>query len=124
MKNTEVALLFKTIADSFMALSEIYSSATEQTEQPKATAKKEKPAKVSEPAPATDTLAEPVNEEKTYTKEEVRAMLSQKAKIDGCKYKVEVKNLVAKYSSDGTLTKVPEDKYSELMAELEVVGNA
>ena len=124
MKNTEVASLFKTIADSFMALSEIYSSATEQTEQPKATAKKEKPVKVSEPVPATDTPAEPVTEEKTYTKEEVRAMLSQKAKIDGCKYKVEVKELVAKYSSDGTLTKVPEDKYSELMAELEVVGNA
>ena len=124
MKNTEVASLFKTIADSFMALSEIYSSATEQTEQPKATAKKEKPVKVSEPAPATDAPAEPVTEEKTYTKEEVRAMLSQKAKIDGCKYKVEVKELVAKYSSDGTLTKVPEDKYSELMAELEVVGNA
>ena len=124
MKNTDVASLFKTIADSFMALSEIYSSATEQTEQPKATAKKEKPVKVSEPVPATDTPAEPVTEEKTYTKEEVRAMLSQKAKIDGCKYKVEVKELVAKYSSDGTLTKVPEDKYSELMAELEVVGNA
>ncbi len=50
--------------------------------------------------------------------------LEEAAKIDGCKYKVEVKELVAKYSSDGTLTKVPEDKYSELMAELEVVGNA
>ena len=124
MKNTEVASLFKTIAGSFMALSEIYSSATEETEQPKATGKKEKPVKVSEPAPATDTPAEPVTEEKTYSKEDVRAMLSQKAKIDGCKYKVEVKELVAKYSSDGTLTKVPEDKYSELMAELEVVGNA
>ena len=124
MKNTDVASLFKTIADSFQALSEIYSSATEETEQPKATGKKEKPAKVSEPVPAVDTPAEPVTEEKTYTKEEVRAMLSQKAKIDGCKYKVEVKELVAKYSSDGTLTKVPEDKYSELMAELEVVGNA
>lgn len=124
MKNTDIASLFKTIADSFQALSEIYSSATEETEQPKATGKKEKPVKVSEPAPTTDTPAEPVTEEKTYTKEEVRAMLSQKAKIDGCKYKVEVKELVAKYSSDGTLTKVPEDKYSELMAELEVVGNA
>ena len=124
MRNKEIAELFKTIADSFQALSEIYSSATEETPQPKATAKKEKPAKVSEPAPSTDTPAEPVTEEKTYTKEEVRAMLSQKAKIDGCKYKVEVKELVAKYSSDGTLTKVPEDKYSELMAELEVVGNA
>ena len=62
MKNTEAASLFKTIADSFMALSEIYSSATEETEQPKATAKKEKPVKVSEPAPATDTPAEPVTE--------------------------------------------------------------
>ena len=124
MKNKDLASIYKTIADSFMALSEIYSSATEQTEQPKATAKKEKPVKVSDPVPATDTPAEPVTEEKTYSKEDVRAMLSQKAKIDGCKYKVEVKELVAKYSSDGTLTKVPEDKYSELMAELEVVGNA
>ena len=124
MKNKDLASIYKTIADSFMELSEIYSSATEETEQPKATGKKEKPAKVSEPVPAVDTPAEPVTEEKTYTKEEVRAMLSQKAKIDGCKYKVEVKELVAKYSSDGTLTKVPEDKYSELMAELEVVGNA
>ena len=124
MRNKEIAELFKTIADSFMALSEIYSSATEQTEQPKATGKKEKPVKVSEPAPATDTPAEPVTEGKTYTKEEVRATLSQKAKLDGCKYKSEVKAIVAKYSEDGTLTKVPEDKYSELMAELEVVGNA
>ena len=124
MKNSEVAKIYKSLAESFMALSEIYSSATEETPQPKTTVKKEKTAKVSEPAPATDTPAEPVTEEKTYTKEEVRAMLSQKAKIDGCKYKVEVKELVAKYSSDGTLTKVPEDKYSELMAELEVVGNA
>ena len=124
MKNKDLASIYKTIADSFQALSEIYSSATEETEQPKATGKKEKPVKVSEPTPATDTPAEPVTEEKTYSKEDVRAMLSQKAKIDGCKYKVEVKELVAKYSSDGTLTKVPEDKYSELMAELEVVGNA
>ena len=124
MKNTEIATLFKTIAEDFMSLSEHYSSAKEETAQPKATGKKEKPVKVSEPVPATDTPAEPVTEDKTYSKEEVRAMLSQKAKIDGCKYKVEVKELVAKYSSDGTLTKVPEDKYSELMAELEVVGNA
>ena len=124
MKNTEVATLFKTIADSFMALSEIYSSATEETPQPKATAKREKPVKVSEPVTTEEPPAESETESKTYTKEDVRAMLSQKAKIDGCKYKVEVKELVAKYSSDGTLTKVPEDKYSELMAELEVVGNA
>lgn len=122
MKNKETAALLKTIADSFMALSEICSSATEETEQPKAATKKEKPAKASEPVPAGEALAE--TEAKAYTKEDVRAMLAQKAKIDGCKYKADVKNLVAKYSSDGTLTNVPEDKYSELMAELEVVGNA
>lgn len=121
MKNTEVAALFKTIADSFQALSDIYSS-TEDAPQPKA--KKEKPAKASEPEPNTDTPAETETDVKTYTKEEVRATLSQKAKLDGCKYKSEVKAIVAKYSEDGTLTKVPEDKYSELMAELEVVGNA
>lgn len=124
MKNTEVAALFKTIADSFQALSDIYSSIQEEATQPKATTKKEKPTKASEPEPATDTPAESKTEEKTYTKEEVRATLSQKAKLDGCKYKSEVKAIVAKYSEDGTLTKVPEDKYSELMAELEVVGNA
>ena len=124
MRNKEIAELFKTIADSFQALSEIYSSATEETPQPKATAKREKPVKVSEPVTTEEPPAESETESKTYTKEDVRALLSQKAKIDGCKYKVEVKNLVAKYSSDGTLTKVPEDKYSELMAELEVVGNA
>ena len=124
MRNKEIAELFKTIADSFQALSEIYSSATEETPQPKATAKREKPVKVSEPVTTEEPPAESETESKTYTKEDVRALLSQKAKIDGCKYKVEVKELVAKYSSYGTLTKVPEDKYSELMAELEVVGNA
>ena len=123
MKNTEITVLFKTIADSFQALSDIYSS-TEDASQSKATAKKEKPTKVSEKEPATDTPAEADTEVKTYTKDEVRAMLSQKAKVDGCKYKSEVKAIVTKYSEDGTLTKVPEDKYLELMTELEVVGNA
>ena len=39
MKNKEMAELFKTIADSFTRLSEIYSSA-EEVEQPKPTGKK------------------------------------------------------------------------------------
>ena len=43
MKKKEMAELFKTIADSFTRLSEIYSSA-EDAEQPKPTGKKEKPA--------------------------------------------------------------------------------
>lgn len=73
------------------------------------------------PAPKTEET--PAKEEKTYSKEEVRALLSQKAKADSAKYKVEVKALVAKYSSDGTLTNVPVESYADLMAELEVVGN-
>lgn len=80
----------------------------------------EKPLKV--PAPKTEET--PAKEEKTYSKEEVRAMLSQKAKADGAKHKVDVKALVTKYSSDGTLTSVPVESYADLMAELAVVGNA
>ena len=72
-------------------------------------------------APKTEDT--PAKEGKTYSMEEVRALLSQKAKADGAKYKVEVKALVAKYSSDGTLTSVPVESYADLMAELEVVGN-
>ena len=95
------------------AIKECFTEEAEIVAEPK---KKAKPVKEEAKAPE---VTEP-----TYSKEDVRALLSQKAKIDGCKYKTDVKNLVAKYSSDGTLTKVPEDKYSELMAELEVVGNA
>ena len=123
MKNSEVAKIYKSLAESFMALSEIYSSTNEETVATKEAApKKEKPAKKAEPTPAEEPATE--TETKTYTKEDVRALLSEKAKADGCKYKAEVKNLVAQFSSDGTLTNVPEEKYAELMAALEVVGNA
>ena len=126
MKKKEMAELFKTIADSFIRLSEICSSA-EETEQPKPTGKKEKTAKAEkpdEPSPIEETATEEKEESVTYTKEDVRAKLAQKAKADGGKYKGEVKGIVAKFYSDGTLTGVPADKYSELVAELEVVGNA
>ncbi len=122
MKNKEIAALLKTISDSFKALSDICSS-TEDIPLPELPAETETPAKENEQTPATDTTASAEPEVKAYTKEEVRAMLSQKAKVDGCKYKAEVKAIVAKYSEDGTLTNVPEDKYRELMADLEVVGN-
>lgn len=123
MKNKEMAELFKTIADSFTRLSEIYSSA-EDAEQTKPTGKKEKPAKTEEPSPVEESTANEKSEPAAYTKEDVRAKLAQKAKADGGKYKGDVKGIVAKFSSDGTLTGVPADKYSELVAELEVVGNA
>lgn len=46
------------------------------------------------------------------------------SKADAGKHKADVKGIVAKYSSDGTLSGIPADKYSEVVAELEVVGNA
>lgn len=118
MKNKEIATLLKTIADSFLTLSEIYSSAEDDSppmeESPSVTGKS---STEEEPTPETEP------ESKSYTKEEVRALLAQKAKADEGIYKADVKAIVSKYSADGTLTKVPEEKYPELVAELEVVGN-
>ena len=124
MKNKEIAELYRAIADGFAKLSEIYSS--EDTEQPKSV-KKDKPVKAekkTEPAPAEESAAVEKSEPVTYTKEEVRAKLAQMSKADAGKHKADVKGIVAKYSSDGTLSGIPTDKYSEVVAELEVIGNA
>ena len=124
MKEKEVAKLFKTIADSFTRLSEIYSS-TEDVTQPKAPAKKEKPAKTEKvPETVHECSPEKESETSTYTKEDVRARLAQKAKEDAGKYKADVKKIVATFSSDGTLTGVPADKYPEVIAAFEVISNA
>lgn len=109
----DVATLYKTIGESFLALSEIFNN----EESPRVT--------TTDKASVDTTSDETVKAEaKTYTKEEVRAALSIKAKLENGKYKPEVKALVAKYSNDVTFPNVPEDKYPELMMELEVVGNA
>lgn len=123
MRNKEIAELFGTIADSFMALRDLYAASTDEMPQQK-TAKKDKPAKQSKQISATDTEKETSTETTIYTKEDVRSMLAQKAKADGGRYKADVKGIVAKFSSDGTLTGVPEEKYPELVADLEVIGNA
>ena len=124
MKEKEVAKLFKTIADSFTRLSEIYSS-TEDMAQPKAPAKKEKPTQTEKISEAVqEGSPEKESETTTYTKEDVRARLAQKAKAEAGKYKADVKKIVATFSSDGTLTGVLADKYPEVIAALEVIGNA
>lgn len=125
MKNKELAELFGTIADGFAKLSEYYSS--EDSEQPKAVKKDKlvKEEKKTEPAPAEESAADEANTEPvTYTKEEVRAKLAQMSKAEAGKYKADVKGIVAKYSSDGTLSGIPADKYADVVAALEVVGNA
>lgn len=123
MKNAELAQIYKTLGDSFLKLSSIYSS-SDNTEDTVSVTKEEMHVKVDKPAPVEETSKEVKEESIVYTKEDVRAKLAQKAKGDGGKYKGDVKGIVAKFSSDGTLTGVPADKYSELVAELEVVGNA
>lgn len=119
MKNKEIAELYRKIADGFAKLSEIYSS-SEDAEQPKPV----KAEKETEHAPVEESTAVEKSEPVTYTKEEVRAKLAQMSKADAGKHKADVKGIVAKYSSDGTLSGIPADKYSEVVAELEVVGNA
>jgi len=124
MKNRELAELYRTIADGFAKLSEYYSS--EDSEQPKVV-KKDKPVKEekkTEPAPVEESATEGNTEPVTYTKEEVRAKLAQMSKAEAGKYKADVKGIVAKYSSDGTLSGIPADKYADVVAALEVVGNA
>lgn len=123
MKNKEIAELFGTIADSFFALRDIYAASTDEKPQQKTT-KKDKPAKQAKQVPVADIEKGTSTETTTYTKEDVRSMLAQKAKADGGRYKADVKGIVAKFSSDGTLTGVPEEKYPELVADLGVIGNA
>ncbi len=66
--------------------------------------------------------AEP--DKQAYTKAEVRTALADKAKAEDKKYKDAVKALVEKYSSDGSFSGIPEEKYGGLMTELKEVGNA
>ena len=123
MKNKELAELYRTIADGFAKLSEYYSSV--DSELPKAV-KNDKPVKAekkTETSPVEESATEESTGPVTYTKEEVRAKLAQMSKAEAGKYKADVKGIVAKYSSDGTLSGIPADKYADVVAALEVVGN-
>lgn len=94
-----------------------YYSAPAPTEEKVEKPKKEKTKKET-------PKEEPKEDEpKTYKDVEVRAALGEKAKVENKKYKPEVKALVEKYSNDGTFTGIPADKYTELMTELEGIGN-
>jgi hypothetical protein len=77
----------------------------------------------AENVPKETAKEEPKDTTKTYEDVEVRAALGEKAKIDGKKYKPDVKALVEKYSTDNTFSGIPADKYNDLMKELEGIGN-
>ena len=81
----------------------------------------------AKPLPPTEEPAAPEAKqpeskpEKTYSKEEIRAMLAAKAnEADGI-YKVDVRNLVRKYGNGGSLTDVDP---AALAAEVKGIGNA
>lgn len=100
------------IAESLTAL--FSSGSPEQAEAiPAKTAKK--PAKTAPPA---ETPA------KTYTKEDVRALLSRTANENECKHKAEVRDIVRKYGNGGSLTDIDEKDYPALVAEIEGLRNA
>lgn len=83
----------------------------------------EKPAaktarKTAKPAATEETP------EKSYTKEDVRALLSRKANEGGGRFKAEVRNIVKKYGNGGSLTDVDANDYPALVAEVEGLKNA
>ena len=101
------------LTETAQALKEYYSApAPAEEEKPKKSAKKDTP----KAEPKEDTP-------KTYTDVEVRAALAEKNKLENKKYSPQVKALVTKYSTDGTFSGIPAERYTELMTELEGIGN-
>lgn len=125
MKNKELAELYRTNSPWLCKTQRVLLFWRCRTAK---SCKKDKPVKAenkTETAPAEEYADdEESTEPVTYTKEEVRAKLAQMSKAEAGKYKADVKGIVAKYSSDGTLSGIPADKYADVVAALEVVGNA
>ena len=88
------------------------------------TKKKEATKEDPEPEMAVTTVTEEKPEVKVPTFEEVRKTLAGISSQDDGKYKSQVKDLVGKYSSTGTLKGVPEESYAALVAEAEEIVNA
>ena len=61
---------------------------------------------------------------RSYSKEEVRALLAAKAKEAGGQFKAQVKALVKKYGNGGSLTDVPAESYPALVSEVEGLKDA
>ena len=106
------------LTETARALKTFYSS----EDEPSATQAKSKSSAQKSAAPeAKQPESKP---EKTYSKEEIRAMLAAKAnEADGI-YKADVRNLVRKYGNGGSLTDVDPKDYAALAAEVEAIGNA
>ena len=80
------------------------------------------PEKKSKPAKKEAKAPEPAL--KTYSKEDVSALLAAKANESGGQFKAQVKALVKKYANGGSLTDIPEDQYPALVEEVEGLKDA
>ena len=88
------------------AIKECFTETAESTEEPKKENK----------APETEV--------RSYSKEEVRALLAAKAKEAGGQFKAQVKAIVKKYGNGGSLTYVPAESYPALVSEVEGLKDA
>ena len=93
------------------AIKECFTEPAESTEEPK----KETPKKEANT---------PETEVRSYSKEEVRALLAAKAKEAGGQFKTQVKAIVKKYGNGGSLTDVPTESYPALVSEVEELKDA
>ena len=93
------------------ALKECFSAEEAPSAEPK-----KKPSKKETKAPEPEV--------KTYSKEDVRALLAARANESGGQFKAQVKALVKKYANGGSLTDIPEDQYPALVEEVEGLKDA
>ena len=107
-------------SENLIVVAESLKACAEVPETKKKEATKEDPA----PEKAVTTVTEEKPEIKVPTFEEVRKTLAGISSQDDGKYKSQVKDLVGKYSSTGTLKGVPEESYAALVAEAEEIVNA
>lgn len=81
-------------------------------------------APAAEPEKKSKTAKKENASEKTYSKEDVRALLAAKANEAGGQFKAQVKAIVKKYSNGGSLTDVPAESYPALVEEVEGLKDA
>lgn len=81
-------------------------------------------APAAEPEKKAKTSKKEKAPEKTYSKEDVRALLAAKANEAGGQFKAQVKAIVKKYGNGGSLTDVPAESYPALVEEVEGLKDA
>lgn len=101
------------LTETAQALKDFYSSPDEEPTAKPALKSKKKPEPAKEEEPP-----------KTYTKEDVRAILSAKANEEDGRFKADVKAIVKKYGNGGNLTNVDAKDYLALVEEIGKIGNA